>query len=181
MQVLKFGGTSVANAENIKKVISIVADTVKKEKSIVVVSALGGVTDLLLDASMLAAAGNLVYLEKIELIEKRHNDCIQQLNVSNDDEELLQFINASFTEIRNLCNGLMMLNELTPRTKDRIGGYGELLSSRIIAAAFNQQNVPAVWKDSRKLIQTNSSFGAAAVDFETTNKKIKNRSYNSLI
>jgi len=86
MQVLKFGGTSVANAENIKKVISIVADTVKKEKSIVVVSALGGVTDLLLDASMLAAAGNLVYLEKIELIEKRHNDCIQQLNVSNDDE-----------------------------------------------------------------------------------------------
>ena len=173
MQVLKFGGTSVANAENIKKVISIVADTVKKEKSIVVVSALGGVTDLLLDASMLAAAGNPAYLEKIELIEKRHNDCIQQLNVSNDDEELLQFINASFTEIRNLCNGLMMLNELTPRTKDRIGGYGELLSSRIIASAFNQQNVPAVWKDSRKLIQTNSSYGAASVDFEITNKKIK--------
>ena len=183
MQVLKFGGTSVANAENIKKVISIVADTVKKEKSIVVVSALGGVTDLLLDASMLAAAGNLAYLEKIELIEKRHNDCIQQLNVSNDYEELLQFINASFIEIRNLCNGLMMLNELTPRTKDRIGGYGELLSSRIIASAFNQQNVPAVWKDSRKMIQTNSSFGAAAVDFEFTNKKIKDEfesDHNSL-
>ena len=157
MQVLKFGGTSVANAENIKKVIAIVADTVKKEKSIVVVSALGGVTDLLLDASMLAAAGNLGYLEKIELIEKRHNDTIQQLNVS-DSEDLLQFINTSFTEIRNLCNGLLMLNELTPRTKDRIGGYGELLSSRIIAAAFNQQNVQAIWKDSRKLIQTNSSF-----------------------
>ncbi len=173
MQVLKFGGTSVANAENIKKVIAIVADTAKKEKSIVVVSALGGVTDLLLDASMLAANGDLAYLEKIEQIETRHNDCIQQLNVSNN-EDLLQFINAAFTEIRNLCNGLLMLNELTPRTKDRIGGYGELLSSRIIASAFNQQKVPAVWKDSRKLIQTNSSFGAAAVDFDATNQKIKN-------
>ena len=173
MQVLKFGGTSVANAENIKKVIAIVADTAKKEKSIVVVSALGGVTDLLLDASMLAATGDLAYLEKIELIEKRHNDCIQQLNVGHNDD-LLQFINASFTEIRNLCNGLLMLNELTPRTKDRIGGYGELLSSRIIASAFNQQKVPAIWKDSRKLIQTNSSFGAAAVDFDATNQKIKN-------
>ena len=173
MQVLKFGGTSVANAENIKKVIAIVADTAKKEKSIVVVSALGGVTDLLLDASMLAATGDLAYLEKIELIEKRHNDCIQQLNVGHNDD-LLQFINAAFTEIRNLCNGLLMLNELTPRTKDRIGGYGELLSSRIIASAFNQQKVPAIWKDSRKLIQTNSSFGAAAVDFDATNQKIKN-------
>ena len=69
MQVLKFGGTSVANAQNIKKVIAIVSDAVKKEQSIVVVSALGGVTDLLLDAGMMAAAGNSEYLKKIELIE----------------------------------------------------------------------------------------------------------------
>ena len=185
MQVLKFGGTSVANAENIKKVIAIVADAVKKEKSIVVVSALGGVTDLLLDAAILAASGNPDYIQKIELIEERHRACIEALYVdlnvqhlNKTDVELISFVEIAFTEIRNLCNGLHMLGELTPRTKDRIGGYGELLSSRIIASAFNQRNISAVWKDSRKLIQTNSSYGAAAVDFETTNKKIKHEFEN---
>ncbi len=181
MQVLKFGGTSVANADNIKKVISIVGDSVKKDRALVVVSALGGVTDLLLDAATLAASGNMDYIGKIELIETRHRDCIEQLHVaqkeqepvSEADVELFHFIETSFTEIRNLCNGLLMLNELTPRTRDRIGGYGELLSSRIIAAAFNQRAINAEWKDSRRLIQTNSSFGSAAVDFEVTNKKVK--------
>ena len=76
MQVLKFGGTSVANAENIKKVIAIVSDTIKKENTIVVVSALGGVTDLLLDAAVMAASGNPDYIQKIELIEERHRACI---------------------------------------------------------------------------------------------------------
>ncbi len=180
MQVLKFGGTSVANAENIKKVIAIVSDTIKKENTIVVVSALGGVTDLLLDAAVMAASGNPDYIQKIELIEERHRACIEALYVdlnvqqlNKTDVELIYFIETAFTEIRNLCNGLHMLGELTPRTKDRIGGYGELLSSRIIASAFNQRNISAIWKDSRKLIQTNSAFGSAIVDFEITNKKIK--------
>jgi aspartokinase/homoserine dehydrogenase 1 len=180
MQVLKFGGTSVANAENIKKVIAIVSDTIKKENTIVVVSALGGVTDLLLDAAVKAASGNPDYIQKIELIEERHRACIEALYVdlnvqqlNKTDVELIYFIETAFTEIRNLCNGLHMLGELTPRTKDRIGGYGELLSSRIIASAFNQRNISAIWKDSRKLIQTNSAFGSAIVDFEITNKKIK--------
>lgn len=180
MQVLKFGGTSVANAENIKKVIAIVSDTIKKENTIVVVSALGGVTDLLLDAAVMAASGNPDYFQKIELIEERHRACIEALYVdlnvqqlNKTDVQLIYFIETAFTEIRNLCNGLHMLGELTPRTKDRIGGYGELLSSRIIASAFNQRNISAIWKDSRKLIQTNSAFGSAIVDFEITNKKIK--------
>ncbi|MEI8054211.1 MAG: bifunctional aspartate kinase/homoserine dehydrogenase I [Bacteroidota bacterium] len=173
MQVLKFGGTSVANAENIKKVISIVGDSVKKDRALVVVSALGGVTDFLLDSAVMAASGDSAYLKKIELIEQRHIDCINQLNINKEDAALNSFIDVSFAEIRNLCKGLLMLGELTPRTKDRIGGYGELLSSRIIAAAFIKQGIDAEWKDSRTLIQTNSTFGSAAVNFEITNKKIK--------
>ena len=79
MQVLKFGGTSVANAENIKKVISIVINKSAKEKTIVVVSALGGITDLLLDAAVLASKGDKNYIDKITLIEQRHKDCIEEL------------------------------------------------------------------------------------------------------
>ena len=99
MQVLKFGGTSVANAENIKKVIAIVSDTIKKENTIVVVSALGGVTDLLLDAAVMAASGNPDYIQKIELIEERHRACIEALYVdlnvqqlNKTDVELIYFI-----------------------------------------------------------------------------------------
>ena len=92
MQVLKFGGTSVANAENIKKVIQIVTDTIQKEPAIVVVSALGGVTDLLLDAATMASQGNEAYMEKLNLIEQRHKDCIIQLVSEAVQPELLKKI-----------------------------------------------------------------------------------------
>ena len=173
MQVLKFGGTSVANAENIKKVISIVSHSIiNKEPAIVVVSALGGVTDLLLDAAAMATTGNLDYIEKIKLIEKRHNECIEQLISKDNRTELLKLMEVAFEEIRNLCNGVLMLNELTARSRDRVASYGELLSSQIIASAFKSNGLDVDWKDSRLLIQTNSAFGAAAVDFEITNAKI---------
>ncbi|MBL7720374.1 MAG: bifunctional aspartate kinase/homoserine dehydrogenase I, partial [Chitinophagaceae bacterium] len=79
MQVLKFGGTSVANAENIKKVVAIVKETVKKGKTVVVVSASGGVTDLLLGAASLAADGNESYKDKLAVVEQRHLDTVKAL------------------------------------------------------------------------------------------------------
>ncbi len=173
MQVLKFGGTSVANAENIKKVIDIVADAIKKEPAIVVVSALGGITDLLLDAATLAAEGNESYIEKLNLIEQRHKDCITNLVKEAAQLPLLQMLDKASTEMSNLCDGLFMLGELTLRSKDKIASYGEKLSSQIIAAAFLDKGIEATWKDSRDVIVTNSSFGSAAVDFSTTNEKIK--------
>jgi len=173
MQVLKFGGTSVANAENIKKVISIVINKSAKEKTIVVVSALGGITDLLLDAAVLASKGNKNYFDKITLIEQRHKDCIEELISNEDKSSLYFFLEKSCLEISNLCEGIFMLGELTPRTKDRIASYGEKLSSQIISNAFNFYGIESTWKDARELIVTNSTFGSAAVDFLLTNKNIK--------
>lgn len=172
MQVLKFGGTSVANAENIEKVISIVTKAISKEPTVVVVSALGGITDILLDSATIAASGAPHFVEKISTAEKRHFDCVAQLIGNNPPQELVSFIKNTFEEIKNLCNGILLLNELTPRSKDRIAGYGELLSSKIITAAFIQKSIDANWLDARKLIVTNSAFGAALVDFDATNKKI---------
>lgn len=172
MQVLKFGGTSVANAENIKKVVAIVKEAVKKEKTVVVVSALGGVTDLLLGAASLAADGNETYKDKLAVVEQRHLDAVKELIPVATQSQLLSLVKKSCNEIEDFCNGIFLLRELTPRTKDRVASYGEWLSSQIITAHFNIEMVQAEWKDARELIRTNSSFTAAEVDFVISNKKV---------
>ena len=173
MQVLKFGGTSVANSESIKKVVAIIKHSIKKNKSIVVVSALGGITDLLLDAATLAAKGNVIYKEKLLLIEKRHLDCVKLLLPAKQQPVLTDVIMKSIHEIQDLCNGIFLLSELTVRSKDRISSYGEWLSSHIITEACLAAGISAVWKDARELILTNTAHTAAEVDFKITNKKIR--------
>ena len=172
MQVLKFGGTSVANAENINKVVAIVSGRLKKDKAIVVVSALGGVTDLLLGTATLASEGDETYKDKLTLIEQRHIDAVKQLIPITQQSQLLSLVKKNCNEIEDICNGVFLLRELTPRTKDRISSYGEFISSQIIAAKFNAENIAATWKDSRELIRTNSSFTSAEVDFGFTNQSI---------
>lgn len=172
MQVLKFGGTSVANAENIKKVVAIVKEAVKKEKTVVVVSALGGVTDLLLGAASLAADGNETYKDKLAVVEQRHLDAVKELIPVATQSQLLSLVKKSCNEIEDICNGIFLLRELTPHSKDRVASYGEWLSSQIITARFNIEMVQAEWKDARELIRTNSSFTAAEVDFVISNKKV---------
>ncbi len=168
MQVLKFGGTSVANAENINKVISIVKEKVKSGKTIVVVSALGGVTDLLLHAAVLASEGNETFRDKLSFIEQRHLDTVKQLIPVTHQSQLLSLVKKSCNEIEDICNGIFLLRELTARSRDRIASYGEWLSSQIIAATFKAQGVESAWKDSRELIVTNSNFTNAEVDFART-------------
>ncbi len=173
MQVLKFGGTSVANAENIQKVISIVSEAIKKDKTVVVVSALGGVTDLLLDAASMASNGNESYNEKLGLFQQRHLDCVNTLIQSDNKTQLITQVEKVCKELNNLFDGIFMLGELTARTKDRIASYGEFLSSQIISVAFEEKKIKSQWKDARDLIQTNAAFGAAVVDYNETNARIK--------
>jgi aspartokinase/homoserine dehydrogenase 1 len=172
MQVLKFGGTSVANAENIKRVVAIVKETLKKDKTVVIVSAFGGVTDLLLGAAALAASGDESYKEKLTAIEHRHLEAVKQLIPVAQQSQLLSLVKKSCNEIEDICNGIFLLGELTPRSKDRIGSYGEWISSQIVAAKFNFDGIPAVWKDARQLIVTNASYTAAEVDFKQTNQQV---------
>lgn len=172
MQVLKFGGTSVASAENISKVVAIVKERVKKDTTVVVVSALGGITDLLLNAATAAAAGDEGYKEKLSVIEQRHLEAVKQLIPVTQQSSLLSLVKKSCNEIEDICNGVFLLQELTARSKDRIASYGEWLSSQIVTARFNADGVKAEWIDARQLIVTNSNYTAAEVDFAETNKKI---------
>lgn len=173
MRVIKFGGTSVARSENIRKVISIIETEAKNEKIIVVVSAMSGTTDLLLDAATLAASGDESYREKLMLVEQRHLDAVRQLLPVTEQSHLLSLVKKACNELEDICNGIFLLKELTARSKDRMMAYGELLSSQIIAEAMLAKGITVSWKDSRGLIRTNAEFTSATVDFTNTNKSIK--------
>ncbi|MEP7110275.1 MAG: bifunctional aspartate kinase/homoserine dehydrogenase I [Ferruginibacter sp.] len=172
MQVLKFGGSSVKNTENINKVIAIVHEKIKHDKTIVVVSALGGITDILLSCSTLASEGKEIYREKLQEAELRHLQTTKELIPITRQSSVLSEVKRLCNEIEDICKGIFLLKELSERTKDRILSYGEILSSKIIAARFECDCDGSEWIDSRDIIITNSNFGAAVVDFTTTDKKV---------
>jgi maltodextrin utilization protein YvdJ len=173
MDVLKFGGTSVANATNIKKSISIFTQA-KYSNSIVVVSALSGVTDLLIQTAIDASISNGNYLETLFHIEQKHISCVNEL-IEKDNADCIEMVEQHFSELEDICEGVYRLSELTARTKDRIVSYGELLSSKIISAYLTSINQAHQWIDSREVIITDSNFGNANVDFEKTNNKINSK------
>ena len=174
MQVLKFGGTSVASAENISKAVAVMCKAVGKGKTFVVVSALGGTTDLLIDAGKLAAAGNETYKDKLKTIENRHLQTIKELISVTEQSSILSAIKKQCNDLESVCEGVYLLRELTPRSLDKIVSFGELMSSMIISHKLKTEKVEHVWKDSREVIFTDSDFTHAAVDFPKTDIAILN-------
>ncbi len=174
MQVLKFGGSSVANAKNINSVVAIIQQAVKNDDKIVIVlSALGGITDGLLEAATFASNGDISYKEKLHLIEQRHLNTVKDLIPIDQQSSVLSMVKKRFNEIEDTCNGVFLLKELSLRTKDSIISNGELLSSQIFAAKLKSLGLNNTWKDARELIITDSQFGTANVDFISTNKNIQ--------
>jgi aspartokinase/homoserine dehydrogenase 1 len=171
MIVLKFGGTSVANAENISKTIAIIRQALKKDKLLVVVSALSGTTDLLLGAGRAAAEGSTDYKEKLRLIEERHFDTIKNLIPVAHQSSIIFEVKRRINELEDLCDGIFLIGEFSPRTSDKIAGYGELLSSLIISQQLHSLNVSHQWADSRELICTDSNYTFAAVNSKVTQEQ----------
>ncbi|MEX0287520.1 MAG: bifunctional aspartate kinase/homoserine dehydrogenase I [Flavobacteriaceae bacterium] len=168
MKVLKFGGTSVANAENIKKVQEIVSG-ISSQKLVVVVSALGGTTDLLLKAASLAGEQSADYKEVLKEIEQRHLSTIKELLPIHTQSAVLSATKSQLNELENLLEGAYMVGELTAKLSDKIVGHGELLSAKIISEYFISSGLDAVFHDSRSLIKTDNTHGKALIDFEVTN------------
>ena len=172
MKVLKFGGTSVANAPNITKVTEIITKAALNDTVMVVVSAMSGITDLLIEAGQLGEAADDVYKQKLAVIEKRHLDAIQELIPAAKQSAVISEIKKQCNELEAICEGVYLLRELTARTQDRIVSFGEMMLSIILSAKLNLTGIQHEWKDSRSLISTDSNFGYAAVDFEKTNKQV---------
>ena len=173
MQVLKFGGSSVANAENISKVVAIVLRAIEKSPVVLVVSALGGVTDQLIQTGTLAANGNEEYKQQIKILETKHLDAVRSLLPIQEQSATLSWVKQQLNELESLCDGIFLLGELSPRIKDRLVSYGELLSSYIISARLQSMQVKQQWVDSRQLIITNDQYGNAAVNFAKTEALIR--------
>ncbi|CAN1518431.1 LysC Aspartokinases [Flavobacteriaceae bacterium] len=174
MKILKFGGTSVANANNIKLVLSIVENTAATStKLVIVVSAFSGVTDLLILAASKAASKDITFKDVVSQIEEKHNEAIEELIISSQQKPLLEAINSDINHLKTLLDGCFLLGELSNRTSDTIMGFGELLSSQIIAKALEQKVHNSGYKDSREIIKTNNHFGKAVVNFDLSNQLIK--------
>ncbi len=168
MKVLKFGGTSVANAQNIALVKNIVSNS-ESDKNIVVVSALGGVTDLLLNTATLAALQDDSYKAFVKEIEDRHIETIKTLIPIASQSSVLSMVKSELNTLETLLEGAFLIGEITPKLSDKIVSYGELLSSYIISEYFKEEGLNVVHADSRKLIKTNTVNGKTVVNFEATN------------
>jgi len=172
MKVLKFGGTSVANAENIQLVKNIVQQQANYKRLCVVVSALGGVTDLLLDSAFLASQQKEEYRETFILIEKKHLEVVKKLIPVQQQSSVMSFLKRELNTLETLLEGAFLIGETTPKLLDKILGYGELLSSKIIHSYFSAEGISCAYKDSREFIKTNNQFGKALVNFEITQKTL---------
>jgi len=172
LQVLKFGGTSVADAKNIKRVYEIVHQKKQNGKTVVVVSALGGTTDKLLECGEIAARGEHCYKTTLQALTDRHLAVVKELMPLNNQSSLLSYVMQQFNEVEDICNGISLLQDFSDRTKDRILSYGELISSRIISSFFAAQGLANEWMDARDLIRTDAQFTRAVVDFAATEKNL---------
>jgi bifunctional aspartokinase / homoserine dehydrogenase 1 len=173
MQVLKFGGSSVGTTDAISKVIAIVKESVLKTPTIVVVSAMSGITDQLILLAQTASQGNEGYKMMIQSLAKKHEDAVRALLPPSQQSATLNIVQQLIQEIESACAMLMNEKVLTLRMQDQLMSYGEILSSKIIAAAFEAEGVDQVWLDSRAMIKTNSSYTSAVVDRALTNQKIQ--------
>ena len=163
MKVLKFGGTSVGFVESILSLKNIVE--AEQGETIVVVSALGGITDKLIAASKTAFAGDKTYADEVAAIRKRHHDMVETVIEGKDRQQtLLTSIDSLLDELQSICYGVFLIRDLSPKTQAAIVSYGERLSSLIVTELING----AKWYDSRSFIKTVEKHGKHVLDSELT-------------
>ncbi|GAL61659.1 aspartokinase [Algibacter lectus] len=172
MKVLKFGGTSVGSSENINRVISILENHGKTDAVVCVVSAVGGITDKLLLTGKQAQNKDISYKDTLNLIKDIHFSIINELNLGTG-ENITKVVDNEFQELEDLLNGIYLINELSPKTSDKLVSFGEKLSSFIIAETMKNRGLSADRKNSQELVVTNSNFTKAEVDFKITNANIQ--------
>jgi aspartokinase/homoserine dehydrogenase 1 len=170
MKVLKFGGSSVANSENIQKVLAIVKQESKNEKVAVVVSAFGKTTDQLISAGNKALKNIADAKETLETIKELHDQIITDL-ITTHKKEVRSEVADLFKKLLSIYEGLYLLQELSDKTLAKISSFGERLSSLIIANAAKEL-FDATHEESRKLITTNNDYLNAQVNFKITDVNI---------
>ncbi|CAN5412825.1 bifunctional aspartate kinase/homoserine dehydrogenase I [soil metagenome] len=170
MKVLKFGGSSVGSSDTILKVVEIIREANESGPCAVVLSAMQGTTDALIEAGRSAERGDDGYIGILSGIEERHIETIKKLFDADEQTAILDFVETTIKQLENLCEGVRLVRELSPKTLDRILSFGELVASRIVSARLNISGLENEWKDSRHVIRTDSIHGFGTVDFAQTNR-----------
>ena len=169
MKVIKFGGTSVATSKSLKNVFSIIEN--QKENTIVVVSALGGITDLLHDFISSKGNSSVDYLKEIE---ERHLEIIHGLSKVENQSSLLSFLKQQLNELETILEAVSTIDEITKKTISKVLSFGEILSSKIIFELLNQRGNDISYLDSREIIFTKYHNNNEIVDEEKTGISISN-------
>lgn len=170
MKVLKFGGTSVGSVESILSLKQIVLKEAKEQPIVVVVSALGGITDKLIATSKLAIAGDERYRDEFDAIVDRHHKMIDTIITdAKSREQLFNTVDALLEQLRSIYFGVYLIRDLSEKTQDAIVSYGERLSSNIVATLIKG----AKWYDSREFIKTERKLGKHVLDADLTNKLVR--------
>ena len=170
MQVIKFGGTSVADANAILQVIHITEKAVEKDRTILVSSAISGCTDQLIAIGRSAAAKDEAYLEGIRGLEERHGRIISDLLPEGYQPRTREAVDTLFKELRSIVKGVFLLGELPPTTERCIESFGELLSTRILTDKFLSLGTACRWLDSRDLIVVQED---GKVDTQETGRRVR--------
>jgi aspartokinase/homoserine dehydrogenase 1 len=168
MQVLKFGGSSVADVAAIELVVSIVSEKLSQDRLVVVISAMAGVTDKLIEIGTKAATHDEAYKILLKELETYHLDTARKLLPIHEQSSTLSVVKQKFNELEALLDGIYLLNEISTRTQDTLVSYGEVLSSLLVAAKFSFLPLASKLLDPKQIIVTNSNFTNAAVNFATT-------------
>ena len=170
MKVLKFGGTSVGSVDSILSLKKIVEDEATNQEIVVVVSALGGITDKLIATSTLALKGDESWKDEFDGIVKRHHTMIDTIITdTSKSKELVKIIDSLFEQLHSIFYGVFLIHDLSKKTMDAIVSYGERLSSYIVTALIPG----AVRKNSRDFIRTEKKNGKHTLDSELTYRLVR--------
>ncbi|MEO6760233.1 MAG: aspartate kinase, partial [Saprospiraceae bacterium] len=174
MKVLKFGGTSVGSPATISGLIRILLDYYQRgEQFTVVFSAFSKVTDTLIEMAVKAGRGEEQYRDWLEKVRARHFEAIEQLLEPANRPPVEQHLTANFEALSNVLQGIFLLHEVSARSMDFVMSFGERSSAFIIAHAMRQAGIPTDFLDTRDVVRTDANFGSAKVDFEETNRRIR--------
>jgi bifunctional aspartokinase / homoserine dehydrogenase 1 len=169
--VHKFGGTSVANAERYRHVAEILAHRPERRRA-VVVSAMRGVTDALVQAVELAARRDADYREQLELLRARHQEAISELVPPETAQELMERFERDFTDLVDVLHATWLLRSHSRRAMDLVSGYGEIWSAQMLAAHLQAGGAPAAWMDAREVLVVRWSASGPEVDWSASAERL---------
>ena len=176
LRVMKFGGTSVGDADCIERVAGLVAAQAAEAEVVVVVSAMGGVTDMLIRAATEASRGDREHWKGArQELARRHREVADRLLYAGEQAQVLPRLAEEIGDFENLCSGFSLVREITPRAMDALSSLGEKMSALLVAAVLRSKGCAAEAVDATELIVTDNHFGNAAPHFDETTVKTRER------